>query len=58
MQLSNVADFLLPIADEKRPTDLREKFFMFKFPHGLKKPADKAFYQWGSSIRGESVHNL
>jgi len=31
MELSNVVNFLLP-TDEKRPTDFREKLFMFNFP--------------------------
>jgi len=51
IQLSKVANFLLP-TDEKRPTD-SEKSFSGLISHGLKKPADKAFHQWVSSIRGK-----
>jgi len=51
IQLPKVANFLLP-TDEKQPTDL-EKSFLGLIPHGLKNPADKAFHQWASSIRGK-----
>jgi len=51
IQLSKVANLLLPTV-EKRPTDL-EKNFSCLIPHGLKNPADKAFHQWVSSIRGK-----